>query len=159
IALRRDVQRDRDRDRLVVVEEQRRKLAPGAELIATAGSGRALDGVAEAAQAVDVASQRAAIDPEALGELHAPPETLPLQEAEEAKQSRGGLEHRTPACPESRSGSILDSGVAPPTAIRRAVAADARPGPRALGSLPRSACLRTSASRPSSRTGRPCSSP
>ena len=52
-------QRDRDGDRLVVVEQQRRQPSAGAELVAAVATGGAGDRVAEVAQPGDVAAQRA----------------------------------------------------------------------------------------------------
>ena len=66
-------QPDRDRDRLVVVEQQRRQPAAGRELVAAGGAAGGVDRVAELAQPVDVAAQRARADLEPVGELVAGP--------------------------------------------------------------------------------------
>jgi hypothetical protein len=91
-AARRGAHPDRDGDRLVVVEQQRRQ--PGARAEAVAGhAARGVDRVAERAQLVDVPADGAHVDVEALGELGARPLTRRLQERQEAEQARGGLQH------------------------------------------------------------------
>ncbi len=52
-------QADRDRDRLLVVEQQRRQLGTGAEPVAAGDAAGRVDRVAELAQLVDVAADRA----------------------------------------------------------------------------------------------------
>ena len=56
-------QPDRDRDGFVVVEQERRHVRAGREAVATAAAGRGVDGVAERAEAVDVAPQGARRSP------------------------------------------------------------------------------------------------
>ena len=70
---RRGPQPDGHGDRLGVVEQQRRQLAAGAQPVAAGDAGRGLDRIAERAQLVDVAADRAGADLEAVGELLAGP--------------------------------------------------------------------------------------
>ena len=55
-------QADRDRDRLVVVEQQRRHRRAGVQPVAAGRTGDRVDRIAELAQALDVAADRAARD-------------------------------------------------------------------------------------------------
>ena len=73
-------QADGDRDGLGVVEQQRRQLAAGAEPVAAGDAGRGLDRVAERAQLVDVAADRARPDLEPVGELLAGPFPADLEQ-------------------------------------------------------------------------------
>ena len=69
----RGAQADGDRDGLGVVEQQRRQLAAVAEPVAAGDAGSGLDRIAERAQLVDVAADRARTDLEPVGELLAGP--------------------------------------------------------------------------------------
>jgi hypothetical protein len=51
---------NRDRDRLIVVEQERRHGGAGAQAVAARGPGERLDGVAEGPQALDVTANRPA---------------------------------------------------------------------------------------------------
>jgi hypothetical protein len=75
-------QPDRDRDRLLVVEQQRRHRAPGAQPVPAGGSGQRLDRIAELAQALDVTPDRAAGDLEPVGQLAPRPVAAPLQQGQ-----------------------------------------------------------------------------
>ena len=55
----RRTQADRDRDRLLVLEQQRRQRAAGPQLVAAGDAADGVDRVAELAQPVDVAAQGA----------------------------------------------------------------------------------------------------
>jgi hypothetical protein len=82
-------QADRDRDCLLVVEEQRWHRASGPKPVPTRGAGERLDGIAEPAQALDVAPDRAATDLEPVGQLAARPVAAPLQQGEKLKKPSG----------------------------------------------------------------------
>src|SRR5207237_5876566 len=96
---------DRDRDRLLVVEEQRRHRASGAQPVSAGGAGERLHGVAELAQSLDVAPDRSARDLEALGQLVAGPVTARLEPGEELQKPAGGLGHRNFILPGSEDRS------------------------------------------------------
>ncbi len=89
-AARGEAQAHRHGDGLVVVEQQRREPAPGAELVAAAGAVGGPHGVAELAQPVDVAAHAAGRDAEPLGELGAAPHRAALQQVEQAQRASGG---------------------------------------------------------------------
>ncbi len=72
-------QADSDSDGFVVVEQQRRHLCACCEAVAAFGSRPGIDGVAEFAQPIDVASNRALGDLEALSEFRSAPQTMGLQ--------------------------------------------------------------------------------
>ena len=76
----RRAQPDRDGDGLLVVEEQRRQLGPGTELVAAAGARARVDRVAELAQLVDVAPDGPGSDAEPVGEVGAGPVPVGLQQ-------------------------------------------------------------------------------
>ena len=82
----RGAQPHRDRDRLLVVEQQRRHGASRSEAVPAGGAGEGLDGIAKPAQPLDVAPDRAAGDLEALGQLGARPVAASLKEGEELQQ-------------------------------------------------------------------------
>ena len=88
-------QPDRDRDGLVVVEQQRRHRRAGVQPVAAGRPGERVHRVAEVAQPLDVAADRAAADLEAPRELLAGPVAPGLQQREELQQAAGGLGHRT----------------------------------------------------------------
>ena len=67
-----DLQRDRERDGLLVVEQQRRQLGAGVEPVPAVGALGGRDRVAELAQAVDVAADGARADVEPLGQQRRP---------------------------------------------------------------------------------------
>ena len=62
-------QAERHRERLLVVEQQRRQLRPGAEAVAARHARGRVHGIAEAAQAIDVAAERARGDLQPAAEL------------------------------------------------------------------------------------------
>ena len=78
-------QADGDGDGLGVVEQQRRKLAAVAEPVAAGDAGRGLDRIAERAQFVDVAADRAGADLEAVGELLAGPFPAHLEQRKQCE--------------------------------------------------------------------------
>ena len=82
---------DRDRDRLVLVEQQRRHRGAGAQPVAAGRAGQRLDGVAELAQALDVAPDGAPGDLEPLGQLAARPVAARLEQREEIEEAAGGV--------------------------------------------------------------------
>ena len=86
-------QADGDRDRLLVVEQQRRQLGAGAQAVAAGDPRRRLDRVAERAQLVDVATDRARANLEPLSELGAGPLAPHLQQREQRQQACRGLDH------------------------------------------------------------------
>ena len=64
-----DPQRDRDGHGLLVVEQERRQLCARTELVAAGDAGRCVHGIAQAPQAVDIATHGPPPDFEPLGEL------------------------------------------------------------------------------------------
>ncbi len=84
-------QRDRDGDRLVVVEQQRRHRRAGGEAVAADRSAGGEHRVAELAQPLDVVAHRALGDAEPSGELGAGPFARCLQQREQPQQASGGL--------------------------------------------------------------------
>ncbi|GAA3490313.1 hypothetical protein GCM10018987_43960 [Streptomyces cremeus] len=89
----RGAQADRDGDRLVVVEQQRRQPRAHAELVAAAGAGAGVDGVAEFAEPVDVAPHGARGDAEALRQAGSGPFAVGLEQREQTQQPGRGLQH------------------------------------------------------------------
>jgi hypothetical protein len=87
-------QADRDRDGLLVVEQQRRHRAPGPQPVPARGAGQRVDGVAELAQSLDVPADRAAGHAEPLRELRAGPVAARLEQGEELQEPSRGLRHR-----------------------------------------------------------------
>ena len=83
-------QSDRDRDRLVVVEQERRHLRPGGKPVAALDADRALHRVAEVAQPVDIAADRPPAHFETLGELAPRPGARRLEQGQKRQESRGG---------------------------------------------------------------------
>ncbi len=83
-------QPDGDRHRLVVLEEQRRELAARAQLVAAGDAAAGVDLVAEVAQPLDVAAQRAAADLEAGSELVARPVAVGLEQRQQAEHPGAG---------------------------------------------------------------------
>ena len=81
---------DDDRDRLVVVEQQRRYGAPSDESIAAVGTHRSGDRIAQVAKAFDVAPDRAPADLEPLREDAPRPDPRRLEEREQGQQPRRG---------------------------------------------------------------------
>nr|WP_255566629.1 hypothetical protein [Iamia sp. SCSIO 61187] len=80
-------------DGLVVVEEQRRQAAAPAQLVAAVRADLGVDGVAQVAQAGDVAAYRAGRDLEPLGQLGRSPGGPGLEEREQAQEARRGVGH------------------------------------------------------------------
>ena len=74
----------------VVVEQERRQAATGAELVAATGSVGGVDGVAEVAQPLDVAAHAAGRDAEPVGELGAAPDGSALEQVEQAQHAAVG---------------------------------------------------------------------
>lgn len=79
--------------RLVVVEEQRGRFGTGAELVAAAGAGAGVDGVAEFAEPVHVPADRARADPEAVGQIGPGPFAVGLRQREQPQQPCRCLQH------------------------------------------------------------------
>ena len=77
-----DPQADGHGDGLLGVEQQRRQGRAGAELVAAAVALAGVHGIAEVAQAFDVAAHAASRHPEAFGEFFAAPHPARLQQAE-----------------------------------------------------------------------------
>ena len=91
---------DGDRNRLLVVEQQRRHRASGAKPVSAGGAGERLHGVAELAQPLDVAPDRPAGHLEPVGQLVARPVAASLEQGEQFQQSARGLAHRNFIVPE-----------------------------------------------------------
>jgi hypothetical protein len=89
-------QPDRDGDRLVLVEQQRRHRRAGAQPVAAGRPGQRLDRVAERAQALDVAPDRATGDIKPRRQLRTRPVATSLKQRQEVEQPAGGLEHAQP---------------------------------------------------------------
>jgi len=82
---------DGDRDRLLVVQQQRRHGRAGAQPVPARRTGQRLDRVAQLAQAVDVAPDRAPGDREPVGQLGAGPVAARLQQGKQLQEpARGG---------------------------------------------------------------------
>jgi hypothetical protein len=90
---RRGPQPDRDGDGLVVGQEQRRHGGARSETVAARAAAGSGDRVAEPAQAVDVAADRASADPEARGQLGPRPLAARLKDRQQLEQARGRLPH------------------------------------------------------------------
>jgi len=88
-------QADGDGHRLVVVEDQRGHVRSRAEPVAAGHPGRGVDGVAQLAEAIDVAPQGAGTDLQALGQLPAGPELVGLQQGEKLERSGGRVVHKS----------------------------------------------------------------
>ena len=98
-AARAGEQRDRGGDRLLVVEQQRRQVLPGPELVAAADALAGVHRIAERAQPLDVPPYRARRDPEPVGELGAGPDLPLLQQPEQGEHPL----RRTPLVPACRA--------------------------------------------------------
>jgi len=83
-AIRRGPQSDRDRHRLLVVEQQRRQGTPGAEAIAAGHTGARLDRIAERAQPGHVVADGPGRNVEPGGELGTGPVPPRLEQAQQA---------------------------------------------------------------------------
>lgn len=83
----RDPQRHRERDRLLVVEQERGQLATRLEPITTLGSLDRPDGVTEFAQPIDIAANRAFAHRQPLGEQRSRPVTADLQQRQQREQA------------------------------------------------------------------------
>ena len=98
---RRRPEADGDGDRLLVIEEERGELAPGGQLVAAVGAPGGVDGVAELAEAVDVAAQRALGHLQPVGQLGPGPVPVGLQEGEEPEHAGAGIGHARKILPPS----------------------------------------------------------
>ncbi len=79
----RSAEADCDRDRLVVVQEQRGHRGPGAKPVAAGGAGARFHGVAELSEPLDVAPDRPPRHFQAIGELCGLPITAALEQREQ----------------------------------------------------------------------------
>lgn len=86
-------QGDGQRDRLLVVKQQRGQVAAGFQPVPAIGPLDGPDRVAEFAQPVDVAADRANADLQPLDQLVSGPVTSCLQQREQRQQSRRGFPH------------------------------------------------------------------
>ncbi len=86
-----DWQADRDRDRLVVVEQERRQDGTRFESIAADGAAGAMHRIAEGAQALDVVADGPRAHLEAVSELGPTPVTWCLEEREQPQQTGRGI--------------------------------------------------------------------
>ena len=105
-ARRRRPQADRDRHRLVVVEQQRRHRRPRLQPVAADRPAGRVDRVAEVAQALDVVAHGPRADLEPRGELGARPVARRLEQREQAEEPRRGR-HRAEIYPLIRHVSDL----------------------------------------------------
>ena len=81
--------------RLFIVQEERRHLGAGAQLVSAFRAGGGMDGIAERAQLVDIAAESAAGHFEAVREIGTRPIAASLEQRKQAKQPRGRLQHVT----------------------------------------------------------------
>lgn len=86
-------QGDREGDHLVVVEEQRRQFRARAEPVSAVRAFEGGDGIAEFAQAVDVAADGARADVQPFRQQRARPVPAGLEQGEQGQQPRRGLLH------------------------------------------------------------------
>ena len=107
-------QTDRDRHRLVVVEQERRHRRPADQSVAADRAHRRLDRVAEVAQPVDVAADRPPADLEARGELAARPVARVLEQGQQLQQPRRGVAHIGESYSISRTITDLDAAAMMP---------------------------------------------
>ena len=80
----------RERDGLVIVEQQRRQRRPGREPVAADRPARGVDRIAETAQPFDVVPDRPRADLETLGQLRPRPVPGRLEQREEPQEPRRG---------------------------------------------------------------------
>ena len=92
-ALRRRLHPDGQRDGLLVVDDERRQRGARGELVAALGAAVRVDRVAELAQPVDVAAQRARRHPQPVGQLRAGPEAVGLQQRQQPQRPRARVRH------------------------------------------------------------------
>ena len=83
-----DLERDGEGDGLLVVEQQRGQLRAGVEPVPTVGPLDGHDGIAELAQAVDIAAHGARADVQPLGQQRPRPVPARLEQREQRQQSR-----------------------------------------------------------------------
>ena len=103
-------QRDGQCDRLLVVEQQRRQVRPGAEPVPALGPLDGRDRVAQLPQPADVAAHRTGAGLEPLGQQRTRPVPAGLQQRQQRQQARGGLRH---GCRNARrSGHSLSASAA-----------------------------------------------
>jgi hypothetical protein len=89
----RGTQADRDRDRFLVVQQQRRQRGAGPQSIATGHPGRRLHGVAELPQPVDVGADRAGGHVQPLGQFGPRPQGAGLEQGEQTEQPGRSVQH------------------------------------------------------------------
>jgi len=108
-ALRRGAQAEGNGDGLVIIEEKRWKRGAGSELISAFHAGGGVDGIAEAAKAIDIATKSATRDLETSRKFGSRPVALSLEQGEQAKQAGRGVQHGVALCHKSRTDSVLNS--------------------------------------------------
>ncbi len=86
---------DGHRDGLVVVQEQGRQGGACPEAVAAGHAGGGVDGVAEVAEALDVAAEGAGGDGQAGGQLGAGPLGTGLEQRQQSQQAGRGVEHES----------------------------------------------------------------
>jgi hypothetical protein len=84
---------DRDGDRLLVAEQQRRHRGSGAEPVAAGGTRQRVHRVAEVAEPLDVSAERSARHRQPVGELGARPVAAGLEQREQPQESARGRGH------------------------------------------------------------------
>ena len=104
-ALARALQGDHHRDRLVLVDDQRRHRAAGRQLVAAVDPAVGVDRVAEVAQPLDVAAQRPLGHLEPARQLGAGPEPVGLQQRQQPQRPGARVRHVDPESPTMRSGT------------------------------------------------------
>lgn len=83
-----DLEGDGEDDGLLVVEQQRGQLRTGVEAVPTVGPLEGNDGIAELAQAIDIAAHGARADVQPLGQQRPGPVPARLEQREQGEQSR-----------------------------------------------------------------------
>jgi hypothetical protein len=86
-------QPDRDRHRLLVVEQQRRQGTARPETVTSGHAGTRLDRIAERAQPADVIADGPGGDAEPRGKLGAGPVAARLEQGQQAQEPRRGFQH------------------------------------------------------------------
>jgi hypothetical protein len=87
------VQADRDRDRLLVVQQQRRQGRAGAQAVAAGRPGGRADLVAQGAQPLDVVADGPGGHAQPVGQLGPGPAGPGLQQRQQPQQPHRGLQH------------------------------------------------------------------
>jgi hypothetical protein len=99
---------DGDRDRLILVEQERRHRGPGAKPVAAGRAGQRVHGVSELAQPRDVAADRPAGHAQPVRQLRAGPVATRLEQGQKLQEPPRGRRHVGPASRILRPGYDLN---------------------------------------------------